>query len=983
MYLYFNGARKLQTMIAHGSPVRQGDNFGLYVCLDLDFFNKKENQDFANGDIFLYYKKNNSEHFAPYGQPLIYQGARVFEKSVYDEVTYKLVDGETYLMYYIPIPASDRLTENSGDLELVFSLETVVPSTPGQVPTDSDIFNAAHMSAKIYVEPTYGKNRVKLDSSLTETNYLQLKGMIEDLQQRKNIMLAEMNHTTGETDAYDTLEKRATYIYNTWSPNKEGWVIAGVKKDDNVVTATELYFMLNEGTDKMLVLDCNDGVLYKYDGTNYTALNYSMDIWGDLITTLNRIEEPTLAAALDNFLVRIQALETNATQNIAYDHTQITYKQNGVDKVLVTNEELREDLGISEAETGAVYNVTYDRATNLGEQNETPGVLKVKIGKNGSDTNVVNTNQLKEDMKLDLVDNKSSSDFINVVDKSKTIATIRALVNTLENGDETVVPNYTQMKRAVESIYQYLSITGDDDNFVDKLEEAIAVLNTVPENSNIWGTLENIFDKIGEEETDTYFYNPNLSPEDRAQFTIKGRIEYLYQNADKNIICFIRYSNPDNQEFLTIEQEDWIELDEQDETYPDAVCYTELTDTNGLFANVVDMEVVFDATLEQDCILGADFNSETQKLTIYASELPEDDITIDTIKLISNVHHTMSLNHDALVKIADNSDRLDGHDTAINDLYSIKTYGFYTFNNRYVEASVGAINTTLRGNISPVNATLKVGDMVLSPDGVLCEITQISGYNISYEGIMFIKNNDIYVTTQDASYSNNQYTLYYGYLANTITKIGDLIFYEKNGVLNKIYQIIDYTDNPKYTKNWLVLRKVIDLSNQVVANPTLAGTEATLEAIKIGDTSYKLSITTANPTLAGTETNLTGLEVNNVKYKMPDLFQHIIYITNTLNTTERIIVKEENNSSEAIDTLEKFVNYFYSKLGTTGVFPANGGVVIENRFLIVQYLNFLADSNRIVIFRCVDCSNYSWGYFGLDADGGTSITVSDTVTKKV
>lgn len=58
----------------------------------------------------------------------------------------------------------------------------------------------------------------------------------------------------------------------------------------------------------------------------------------------------------------------------------------------------------------------------------------------------------------------------------------------------------------------------------------------------------------------------------------------------------------------------------------------------------------------------------------------------------------------------------------------------------------------------------------------------------------------------------------------------------------------------------------------VVANPTLAGTEAGLTGLQVGETKYKVDAGTtvvANPVLAGTEADLTGLQVGETKYKIP------------------------------------------------------------------------------------------------------------------
>ena len=58
----------------------------------------------------------------------------------------------------------------------------------------------------------------------------------------------------------------------------------------------------------------------------------------------------------------------------------------------------------------------------------------------------------------------------------------------------------------------------------------------------------------------------------------------------------------------------------------------------------------------------------------------------------------------------------------------------------------------------------------------------------------------------------------------------------------------------------------------VEANPALAGTEADLTGLKVGDTKYKVPTGTnveANPTLEGTESDLEGLKVGATKYKVP------------------------------------------------------------------------------------------------------------------
>lgn len=59
---------------------------------------------------------------------------------------------------------------------------------------------------------------------------------------------------------------------------------------------------------------------------------------------------------------------------------------------------------------------------------------------------------------------------------------------------------------------------------------------------------------------------------------------------------------------------------------------------------------------------------------------------------------------------------------------------------------------------------------------------------------------------------------------------------------------------------------------EVIANPTLVGTEPDLTGLQVGDDKYKVpdpgTTVVANPTLAGTESDLVGLQVGDTKYKI-------------------------------------------------------------------------------------------------------------------
>lgn len=86
---------------------------------------------------------------------------------------------------------------------------------------------------------------------------------------------------------------------------------------------------------------------------------------------------------------------------------------------------------------------------------------------------------------------------------------------------------------------------------------------------------------------------------------------------------------------------------------------------------------------------------------------------------------------------------------------------------------------------------------------------------------------------------------------------------------------------PKIIKECLQKDVTDYIEGQVEANPTLAGSEAELTGLQVGDTKYKVPQGTtviANPDPAG-ETALTGLQIGDTKYKVGSkLYQHNLWV---------------------------------------------------------------------------------------------------------
>lgn len=87
--------------------------------------------------------------------------------------------------------------------------------------------------------------------------------------------------------------------------------------------------------------------------------------------------------------------------------------------------------------------------------------------------------------------------------------------------------------------------------------------------------------------------------------------------------------------------------------------------------------------------------------------------------------------------------------------------------------------------------------------------------------------------------------------------------YDKYHSTTKVY--------PKIIKESLEKDVTDYIEGQVEANPSLAGTEASLTGLQVGDTKYKVEQpinVEANPILAGTESDLSSIEIGDTKYKI-------------------------------------------------------------------------------------------------------------------
>ena len=151
---------------------------------------------------------------------------------------------------------------------------------------------------------------------------------------------------------------------------------------------------------------------------------------------------------------------------------------------------------------------------------------------------------------------------------------------------------------------------------------------------------------------------------------------------------------------------------------------------------------------------------------------------------------------------------------------------------------------------------------------------------------------------------------------------------------------------------------------EVVANPTLAGTETDLTGLEVAGTKYKVpsgggTEVIANPSLAGNESDLTGLEVAGTKYKVPtggsggtQLYLHNMATSGSAITRSKVSVISIDNSSyttlSSIGADDKILRAYKGEppIGITivGYFIKNTSEILR---IVYNETTFIAENTNV------------------------------------
>lgn len=270
MYLYFNNEGELTTNIPHGEILRQGSFLNIVVCLDLDFFHsKEENQEDWKVNIQLGLPNGII------GTTKIVSDFKIatFRKTNDSEATYDLIDGKEYYMYKFSF-TPEQATTVAGKLEIYTSLVKMIAIldgngvSTGEYSEENIVYNGTTIS---YIERVFGydKRNIVDESNL---HYNNLVAQINEIDIRKE------NRVTYTLISFGTVIEHALVNKTEFSfvlPTIETitiivpvGVVMGFESKINIKNGYEIvpHFINNSSYD----------IIYVKNGQKFDAFNYTM-----------------------------------------------------------------------------------------------------------------------------------------------------------------------------------------------------------------------------------------------------------------------------------------------------------------------------------------------------------------------------------------------------------------------------------------------------------------------------------------------------------------------------------------------------------------------------------------------------------------------------------------------------------------------------------------------------------------------------------
>ena len=189
MFLYFNKQGELTTCIPHGEIPRQGNPLNVYVTLDRNFFQNKIPNTPDGWKVKISVVHSESE--ITEGFPADYLGLIKFKKTNDSEITYDLVNGNSYYTFWYKIPAQYS-TDEYGDKKILVTLYTKKILADGSYSeTETEKYNQEVYD--FHVEKTFGNSSIS--NTISKNQYKILLERIDKLANEEQERVVLRNST--------------------------------------------------------------------------------------------------------------------------------------------------------------------------------------------------------------------------------------------------------------------------------------------------------------------------------------------------------------------------------------------------------------------------------------------------------------------------------------------------------------------------------------------------------------------------------------------------------------------------------------------------------------------------------------------------------------------------------------------------------------------------------------------------------------------
>ena len=325
--------------------------------------------------------------------------------------------------------------------------------------------------------------------------------------------------------------------------------------------------------------------------------------------------------------------------------------------------------------------------------------------------------------------------------------------------------DYETTKTKVEELYASFKGTGDNDNIVNTLYDLIKVFENFPEADNIASVLSGLDARLD-----------NLE-------------DTLGQMSDALITI---------NQTIVLDADDWVS---NSDTYASDYPYKQ-TYQNDLLKEALAFEVIFSVNSDTSLLSStAILDNETGTITIYASDEPSEDITIEKINIINSLNAISTITANTILQVQQNKNDIADLNTNKANKSALDKGVYYTTTAPTSSPSLDRTHTLETQYIENANndISIKSNDLIIYlKDGEVNSIYNVVsfGETLSLNKIGDYSKGQITYATNTAPTENGAptYTLDSQYASSNI-KVGDYLLYVDSGTIKQLFIVVSISNN--------------------------------------------------------------------------------------------------------------------------------------------------------------------------------------------